>query len=85
MSSDLVRYELRHPAAILTLNRPDRRNALSRGLITALHDAVERAAAGQALSVEEAARASAAPRLTEECRQGLQAFFNKKPVPRAPG
>jgi methylglutaconyl-CoA hydratase len=35
----------------------------------------------QALSVEEAAKASAAPRLTEECRQGLQAFFAKKPVP----
>src|SRR5262245_40400435 len=29
----------------------------------------------QALSVEEAARASAAPRLTEECKQGLEAFF----------
>lgn len=39
----------------------------------------------QALSIEEAARASAAPRLTEECRQGLEAFFNKKPAPWAPG
>jgi methylglutaconyl-CoA hydratase len=35
----------------------------------------------QALSVEEAAQASAAPRLTEECRQGLRAFFAKQPVP----
>jgi methylglutaconyl-CoA hydratase len=35
----------------------------------------------QALSVEEAAKASAAPRLTEECQQGLRAFFNKQPVP----
>jgi methylglutaconyl-CoA hydratase len=35
----------------------------------------------QALSIEEAAKASAAPRLTEECKQGLEAFFNKKPVP----
>jgi methylglutaconyl-CoA hydratase len=35
----------------------------------------------QAGSIEEAARASAAPRLTEECRQGLQAFFAKQPVP----
>jgi methylglutaconyl-CoA hydratase len=35
----------------------------------------------QALSVEEAAQASAAPRLSEEARQGLQAFFAKKPVP----
>lgn len=35
----------------------------------------------QALSVEEAARASAAPRLTEECRAGLAAFFAKRPAP----
>jgi methylglutaconyl-CoA hydratase len=35
----------------------------------------------QALSVEEAARASAAPRLTDECRSGLRAFFDKKPPP----
>jgi methylglutaconyl-CoA hydratase len=33
------------------------------------------------LSVEETARASAAPRLTEECQQGLRAFFNKQPTP----
>ena len=39
----------------------------------------------QALSVEEAARASAAPRLTEECRQGLEAFFARRPAPWAPG
>jgi methylglutaconyl-CoA hydratase len=38
----------------------------------------------QSLSVEEAAQASAAPRLTEECRQGLEAFFAKRPVPWAP-
>ena len=31
----------------------------------------------QALSIQEAAQASAAPRLTEECRQGLEAFFAK--------
>jgi methylglutaconyl-CoA hydratase len=35
----------------------------------------------QALSVEEAAQASAAPRLTEECRQGLKAFFAKQAPP----
>jgi len=35
----------------------------------------------QALSVEEAAQASASPRLGEECRLGLQAFFDKKPAP----
>ena len=35
----------------------------------------------QALSIDEAAQASAAPRLTDECRQGLRAFFAKQPVP----
>ncbi len=35
----------------------------------------------QALSIEEAARASAAPRLTDECRQGLEAFFAKRAAP----
>jgi methylglutaconyl-CoA hydratase len=35
----------------------------------------------QAISIEEAAHASAAPRLTEECRQGLEAFFAKRPAP----
>jgi methylglutaconyl-CoA hydratase len=35
----------------------------------------------QALSVEETARESAAPRLTPECQEGLQAFFAKKPPP----
>src|SRR5215831_2385430 len=43
MSDDLVLYERRAPAAVLTLNRPDKRNALSRGLITALADAFARA------------------------------------------
>jgi methylglutaconyl-CoA hydratase len=38
----------------------------------------------QALSVKEAAEASAAPRLTEECRRGLEAFFAKRSVPWAP-
>jgi methylglutaconyl-CoA hydratase len=35
----------------------------------------------QAVSVEEAARASAAPRFSEECKEGLRAFFAKQPVP----
>ncbi len=38
----------------------------------------------QALSLEETAQASAAPRLTEECKQGLRAFFAKQPTPWAP-
>lgn len=35
----------------------------------------------QALSLEEAARASAAPRFTDECQRGLRAFFEKRPLP----
>jgi methylglutaconyl-CoA hydratase len=35
----------------------------------------------QAGSIEAAAQASAAPRLTEECQQGLRAFFEKRAVP----
>jgi methylglutaconyl-CoA hydratase len=35
----------------------------------------------QAVSIEDAAKASAAPRLTEECQQGLRAFFAKKFAP----
>ena len=35
----------------------------------------------QAMSVEEAAKGSAAPRLSDECQQGLRAFFAKQPVP----
>jgi methylglutaconyl-CoA hydratase len=38
----------------------------------------------QAVSVEDAARASAAPRLGEECQQGLRAFFDKQRAPWAP-
>jgi methylglutaconyl-CoA hydratase len=38
----------------------------------------------QALSVEEAAQASAAPRLTEECREGLRAYFAKQSPPWQP-
>jgi methylglutaconyl-CoA hydratase len=48
MSEPLALYELRPPAAVVTLNRPDRRNALSRGLINALADAFTRAASDAA-------------------------------------
>lgn len=43
--SDLVLYSHLGSAAVLTLNRPDKRNALSRALIAALTEAVARAAA----------------------------------------
>jgi methylglutaconyl-CoA hydratase len=35
----------------------------------------------QAMSIGETAKASGAPRLSEECQQGLRAFFDKKPAP----
>jgi len=35
----------------------------------------------QAMTMDELAKASAAPRLTDECRAGLTAFFDKKPAP----
>jgi len=38
----------------------------------------------QAVGVDELSRASAEPRLTDECRGGLSAFFDKRPVPWAP-
>lgn len=43
--TDLVLYASAGPAAVLTVNRPDKRGALSRALIAALTDAVRRAAA----------------------------------------
>jgi methylglutaconyl-CoA hydratase len=38
----------------------------------------------QALSIEDAAKASAAPRLTAECQDGLRAFFAKQAAPWIP-
>jgi methylglutaconyl-CoA hydratase len=43
MSDALVLYASRPPAVVITLNRPDKRNALSRALIAALAEAFERA------------------------------------------
>src|SRR5947209_10408847 len=40
---DLILYELHSPAAIITLNRADKRNALSRALIAALATSFRRA------------------------------------------
>jgi len=39
----------------------------------------------QALSIDDLAKASAEPRLTDECRGGLEAFFANKPLPWAEG
>ncbi|MBY0456637.1 MAG: hypothetical protein K2V38_04815, partial [Gemmataceae bacterium] len=35
----------------------------------------------QGVAVDELAKASAEPRLTDECQHGLAAFFDKKPAP----
>ncbi len=43
MAESLVLYESKAPAAVITLNRADKRNALSRALIGAIGDAFERA------------------------------------------
>jgi len=42
--NELVQYTRRGPAVVITMNRPDKRNALSRALIAALTDAIHRAA-----------------------------------------
>src|SRR5712692_5509375 len=42
MSDALVLYTIEPPAAVITLNRPAKRNALSRGLIAALTDTFQR-------------------------------------------
>lgn len=46
MSEPLVRRDDRGPIAVLTLNRPDRRNALSRALVAALGDTLSGLAVG---------------------------------------
>src|SRR5271156_2938935 len=45
MGEQIVLYETRYPAAIITLNNPDHRNALSAAMIDALMDAIARAEA----------------------------------------
>jgi methylglutaconyl-CoA hydratase len=45
MSDAIVLYENRYPAALITLNKPEHRNALSAPMIDALMDAIARAEA----------------------------------------
>jgi enoyl-CoA hydratase/carnithine racemase len=45
MTNDAVLYEVKGPAAWLTLNRPDKLNALSEAIVAGLHDGLARAEA----------------------------------------
>jgi methylglutaconyl-CoA hydratase len=83
MSSDLVRYESRPPAVLLTLNRPDRRNALSRGLIAALNEAFARAnddAAVRCVILTGAGNAFCAGMDLAELQESLTAGGEQSPV-----
>jgi methylglutaconyl-CoA hydratase len=83
MSADLVLYEIRAPAAVLTLNRPDRRNALSRGLIQALIAAFTRVrddAAARCVIVTGAGSAFCAGMDLAELQESLAAGAGPSPV-----
>ena len=76
MSEELVRYEVRAPAVLLTMNRPDKRNALSRALIDALRSEFERArddSAARAVILTGAGSAFCAGMDLEELRGTLDA------------
>lgn len=51
MSEPVLLYEVRDGVATLTLNRPDKRNALDGALVAALKEGLDRAAADQAVRV----------------------------------
>lgn len=51
MTDDVVLYERRGPAAWITLNRPDKLNALDRAVVAGLHDALGRAEADDEVKV----------------------------------
>jgi enoyl-CoA hydratase len=49
--SEAVRYEMRGPAAWITLNRPEKLNAINKEVLTGLHEAIDRAAAADDVKV----------------------------------
>jgi enoyl-CoA hydratase len=51
MTDDVVLYERRGPAAWITLNRPDKLNAISREMVAALHEVLGRAEADDEVKV----------------------------------
>jgi methylglutaconyl-CoA hydratase len=83
MSSDLVTYEIQGSAAVLTLNRPDRRNALSQGLVSALDQAIARALddrAARSVIVTGAGSAFCAGLDLAELQESLSAQGEDSPV-----
>jgi enoyl-CoA hydratase len=48
---DAVLYELRGPAAWVTINRPEKMNAINEAVVHGLHEALDRAAADDAVKV----------------------------------
>src|SRR4051794_37494764 len=49
--SDAVHYELRGPAAWVTINRPEKMNALNEAVLEGLHEALDRAVADDEVKV----------------------------------
>jgi methylglutaconyl-CoA hydratase len=72
-----------HPAVKLTERARELARSIAEGGPEALRKTKEflHRFSHQSLSVEEAAKGSAEPRLTDECQQGLRAFFAKQPPP----
>src|SRR5262245_11095388 len=83
MAEPLALYESRPPAAVITLNRPDRRNALSRGLIDAVAEAFARArddAAARCVILTGAGSSFCAGRDLAELAESLQRPLEDTPV-----
>src|SRR5262245_55218478 len=83
MPENLVLSEVRGPCLVLTMNRPDRRNALSRGLIDALRVAFERArgdAGVRAVVLTGAGNAFCAGMDLAELSESLNASPGQSPV-----
>jgi enoyl-CoA hydratase/carnithine racemase len=49
--SEAVLYETRGPAAWITLNRPEKLNAINKAVLAGLHDAIDRATADDEVKV----------------------------------
>ena len=79
MTSEVVLYDVRGPAAWVTLNRPDKLNALNREIVAGLHAAMDRAEADDEVKVvvlTGAGRAfSAGFDISAEAGEGIQGAY----------